>query len=52
MEPIKNEKDNFYFKNLISEFTINWNWLYLRSHLIFAILVFLGMLVFVWWLTT
>jgi len=52
MEPINNEKDNHFPKELNNKFDINWNWLYLRSHLVFSLLVFIGMLVFVWWLTT
>lgn len=52
MEPINNEKETHFPEEYNPDFNINWNWLYLRSHLVFALLVFVGMLVFVWWLTT
>lgn len=52
MEPINNEKETNFPKHLTNDFNINWNWLYLRSHLVFALLVFVGMIFFVWWITS
>lgn len=52
MKPINNENENELSEHFEKNYQINWNWLYLRSHLVFAVLVFVGMLVFVWWITT
>ncbi|MFD2518363.1 hypothetical protein [Salinimicrobium flavum] len=51
MDQIKKSESDFLSKESKENFIITWNWLFQKSHIIFAVLIIIGMLFFIWWLS-